>query len=278
MSESRTARAANPAEAYEDFVVRWQFRPWTAVLLAEAGLHPGERILDLASGTGIVAREAAPFVGEGGRVVALDMSPAMLAVGHRHPAPTGAAIEWLEGDASRLPLADAIFDVVLCQQGLQYFPDRRAAVAEIKRVLVPGGRTVLAVWRSLDHHPVQMALNAAAQRRLGVPSMAMPFSLGDAGEVRTLFETAGFAEVTLTSRALVIVFPSRTQYVRRNLESLAAVVPELGEMDVAERTALAQAIGEDAGPELAAHAWSEGIAVPMSAHLIQAVTTDAGAS
>jgi ubiquinone/menaquinone biosynthesis C-methylase UbiE len=275
MSESRAAIAANPAQAYQDFVVHWQFRPWTAVLLAEAGLHPGERVLDLAAGTGIVAREAAPFVGEGGRVVALDVSPAMLAVGHGLPAPTGATIEWQEGDATRLPLADAAFDVVLCQQGLQYFPDRPAAVAEMKRVLVPGGRAVLAVWRSLDHHPIQAALNAAAQRRLGVPSMAMPFSLGDPGEVQNLFETAGFTEVTLIPRTLVIVFPSRAQYVRRNIESLAAVVPTLAGMDVAERTALAHTIDEDAGAVLGAHAWGEGLAVPMSAHLIRAVKIDA---
>src|SRR5688572_17718823 len=155
MSESHIGVALAPAEAYEDFVVHWQFRSWTAVLLAEAGLRPRERVLDLAAGTGIVAREAAPIVGEGGRVVALDMSPAMLAVGQRLPAPAGAAIEWLESDATRLPLPDATFDVVLCQQGLQYFPDRPSSVGEIKRVLTPGGRSVLAVWRSLEHHPVQ---------------------------------------------------------------------------------------------------------------------------
>lgn len=272
----QSASMMSPAETYEDFVVRWTFRPWTAVLLAEAGLRPNERVLDLAAGTGIVAREAAPFVGEGGRMVALDMSPAMLAVGQGLSAPMGAPIEWQEGDATQLPFADRSFDVVLCQQGLQYFPDRHAAVMEIERVLVSGGRAVLAVWRSLDHHPVQSALNAAAQRRLGVASIAMPFSLGDAGEVREMFETAGFAQVTLTPRALVMVFPSRTQYVRRNIESLSAIVPELADMDVAERTALARAIDEDAGAVLSAHAWGEGIAVPMSAQLIQAVKTDTG--
>jgi ubiquinone/menaquinone biosynthesis C-methylase UbiE len=195
-------------------------------------------------------------------VVALDISPAMLAVGQRLPALAGAAIEWSESDATRLPLPDATFDVVLCQQGLQYFPDRPSSVREIKRVLSPGGRSVLAVWRSLEHHPVQMALNAAAQRHLGVPSMAMPFSLGNASEVQELFETAGFAEVAITPRALVIVFPSGAQYVRRNIESLAAVVPVLANMAMTGRTELAQTITEDAGAVLAEQAWGEGIAVP----------------
>jgi SAM-dependent methyltransferase len=106
----------SPAEVYEDFLVRWQFRPWTAVLLAEAAIRPGERILDLATGTGIVAREAAPFVGERGRIVALDINPAMMAVGRSLPEPAGASIEWLEGDAAALLLPDAAFDAVLCQR------------------------------------------------------------------------------------------------------------------------------------------------------------------
>src|SRR5918995_6112509 len=134
------------AEVYEDFLVRWQLRPWTAVLLAEAALLPGERILDLAAGTGIVAREAAPFVGERGRVVALDINPAMLDVGQSLPEPAGAPIEWLEGDAAALPLPDAAFDAVLCQQGLQYFADRLVAAAEVRRVRGSWGRGLLVGW------------------------------------------------------------------------------------------------------------------------------------
>src|SRR5918998_6968717 len=95
-------RAQSPAEVYEDFLVRWQFRPWTAVLLAEAAIRPGERILDLATGTGIVAREAAAFIGERRRLVALDINPAMLDVGRSLPEPAGASIEWLEGGAAPL--------------------------------------------------------------------------------------------------------------------------------------------------------------------------------
>jgi ubiquinone/menaquinone biosynthesis C-methylase UbiE len=170
----------SPAEVYEDFLVRWQFRPWTAVLLAEAALLPGEHILDLATGTGIVAREATPFVGDCGRVVALDINPAMLNVGRSLPEPAGASIEWLEGDAAALPLPDATFDAVLCQQGLQYFADRSAATAEVRRVLVSGGRALLVVWQALAHNPVQEALNAAGQCRVGVAPLATAFGLGDA--------------------------------------------------------------------------------------------------
>ena len=261
----------SPAEVYEDFLVRWQFRPWTAVLLAEAALLPHQRILDLATGTGIVAREAAPFVGVRGRVVALDINPAMLDVGRSLSEPAGASIEWLEGDAAALPLPDAAFDVVLCQQGLQYFADRPAAAAEVRRVLVSEGRAVLVMWQALEHNPVQEALNAAGQCRVGVAPLATAFSLGDAAEVGKLFESAGFADVTIMGRELVVVFPSRAEFVRRMIESVAHVVPELAGLDALQRAELASAINEDACATLQSHAWGAGLACPMAVHLIQAL-------
>jgi ubiquinone/menaquinone biosynthesis C-methylase UbiE len=262
----------SPAEVYEDFLVRWQFRPWTAVLLAEAGIQPGERILDLATGTGIVAREAASFVGERGRIVALDINPAMMAVGQSLPEPAGAAIEWLEGDAAALPLPDGAFDAVLCQQGLQYFTDRAAAATEVRRVLASGGRTLLVVWKALEHNPVQEALNAAGQYRVGVAPLATAFGLGEACEVESLFESAGFTDVTVTGRELVVVFPSRTEFARRMVESVAHVVPELAGLDSLQRAELVSAINEDARMTLQLHAWGGGLACPMAAHLIQART------
>jgi ubiquinone/menaquinone biosynthesis C-methylase UbiE len=260
----------SPAEVYEDFLVRWQFRPWTAVLLAEAGIQPGERVLDLATGTGIVAREAAPFVGVRGRIVALDINPAMLAVGESLPQPAGASIEWIEGDAAALPLPDAAFDAVLCQQGLQYFADRPAAAAEVRRVLASGGRALLVVWQPLINNPVQEALNAAGRCRVGVAPLATAFGLGDAAKLGKLFESAGFADVTVTGRELVVVFPSRAEFARRMVESVAHVVPELAGLDSWQRAELASAINEDAHMTLQSHAWGGGLACPMAVHLIQA--------
>jgi ubiquinone/menaquinone biosynthesis C-methylase UbiE len=259
-----------PAEVYEDFLVRWQFRPWTAVLLAEAAIRPGEHILDLATGTGIVAREAAPFVGERGRVVALDINPAMMAVGRSLPEPAVASIEWLEGDAAALPLPDGAFDAVLCPQGVQYFADRPAAAAEVRRVLASGGRVLLVVWQALAHNPVQAALNAAGQCRVGVAPLATAFGLSDAGEIGRLFEAAGFADVTVTGRQLVVVFPSRAEFARRMIESVAHVVPELAGLDPWQRAELASAIDEDTRLTLQSHAWGGGLACPMAVHLIQA--------
>jgi ubiquinone/menaquinone biosynthesis C-methylase UbiE len=262
-----SATAASPAEVYEDFLVRWQFRPWTAALLAEAALRPSERVLDLAAGTGVVAREVAPFVGSSGRVVALDVNPAMLVVGRALPAPVGATIEWIEGDATMLPLPDAAFDVVVCQQGLQYVPDKPAALAEARRVLVPGGRAIFAVWQSIARNPVANALNEALRRQIGVGPLAGPYGQGDPQELREHLTEAGFTRVSVTPRELIVVFPSRGQFVRQAIESRAQLVPELAAMNAAERADLARGIEEEVAAALVPFAWGDGIAAPMATNL-----------
>lgn len=108
----------SPAEVYERHLGRTIADPFTRVLLDCAAPKPEEAVLDLAAGTGSVARHVAPMVGVEGRVVAVDINRAMLAVGRTVPAPAGARIEWREGDATKLDLPDHSFDLVLCQQGL----------------------------------------------------------------------------------------------------------------------------------------------------------------
>jgi ubiquinone/menaquinone biosynthesis C-methylase UbiE len=109
-----------------------------------ASLRPGERALDVACGTGVVTRLAADRVGAAGKVAGVDINPGMLAVA-RENAPATSSIEWYEGRAEALPLAEATFDVVLCQMGLQFFPDKPKAVQEMLRVLVPEGRVLVNV-------------------------------------------------------------------------------------------------------------------------------------
>lgn len=130
--------AENPAEAYERYLVPAIFLPSGEDLIRRAAPVGEERVL-VACGTGAVARQVAPLVGTGGMVVGLDLSPAMLAVARGLPVPGGAAIEWREGSAGALPFPEGSFDLVLCQQGLQFFPDRAAALRDMRRVLRPGG-------------------------------------------------------------------------------------------------------------------------------------------
>lgn len=131
--------SGNAAEHYERYIVPTIFIPWSTDLLERAALQPGERVLDVACGTGVVARHAAQQVGSDGTVTGLDLNPVMLEVARTQAASSDAVVEWHQGDAGALPFDDAAFDVVLCQQGLQFFPDKVKALREMHRVLVPGG-------------------------------------------------------------------------------------------------------------------------------------------
>jgi SAM-dependent methyltransferase len=134
-------------EQYQARLAPVIFEPWAEQLLGRVGIEVGERVLDVACGTGVVTRAAAQRAGAAGSVVGADISPAMLGRAASEVAAPGAApIEFVEGSADQLPLDDGRFDVVLCQQGLQFFPDKPAALGEMRRVTAPGGRLGLAVW------------------------------------------------------------------------------------------------------------------------------------
>jgi ubiquinone/menaquinone biosynthesis C-methylase UbiE len=195
---------STPAEVYEQYLGRAIADPFTRVLLDHAAPKQGERVLDLASGTGSVARQVAPMVGRQGRVVAVDINPAMLAVGRAMSPPAGAAIEWLEGNAIDLDLPDAAFDLVLCQQGLQFFPDRVGAAREMRRVLMPQGRVAISVWQTLARHPVYEALFKATASHLGARMSAMDvsFSFGDPEQLRAVLRNGGFDRIDIVPRSL----------------------------------------------------------------------------
>jgi ubiquinone/menaquinone biosynthesis C-methylase UbiE len=159
-------------------------------------------VLDVACGTGVVARQAARAVGTTGQVTGLDINEGMLHVARTVAPPVGAPITWREGSVMALPFPDATFDAVLCQWGLEFFPDRAQGLREMARVLVPGGRLGLRVWRALDRQPFQTAVIAALDRHLfsgqDVPSrhaLLQPFSLADAKALRALVADAGFRDI-----------------------------------------------------------------------------------
>src|SRR5262249_31339410 len=139
-------------ELYQRYLVPAVTALWAADLIDRAALQTGELLLDVACGTGVVARIAADRVGTAGRVAALDLNPGMLAVAQSLPAVPSARIDWYEGSALDLPFSNATFDVVLCQLGLQFFPDRPTALREMRRELVLGGRLALNVCVSHAHN------------------------------------------------------------------------------------------------------------------------------
>ncbi|WP_338413757.1 class I SAM-dependent methyltransferase [uncultured Sphaerotilus sp.] len=259
----------SPAEMYERHFVPAMFRPWSALLLRHAAIQPGARVLDVACGTGIVAREAAPLVGEGGQVVALDMNPAMLAVGRSLPAPAGAAIDWREGNAMALPFADRSFDTVLCQHGLQFFPDRVGALREIRRVLATGGRVQVMVLQALALHPVFEVLMTAVAHHLELPIDAVmtPFDLPESEALRTLLVASGFPSAEVLPVSTTVRFPDAERFVPLAVASSAAAVPAFAQLTAPARAALLDAVRLDVEPMVARYRDAGGVAFPMWAHV-----------
>ena len=143
---------------------------------------------------------AAVEVGPGGRVTGIDYSRAMLAIGQAKPvAPDAAPIEYHQAPADRLPVADADFDVAICQQGLQFFPDRAAALAEMRGALRPGGRVGIAVWAAIEQAPpfaaLEDAIREVAGDELADRYRGGPWGMPDADQLRELLEESGFDEI-----------------------------------------------------------------------------------
>jgi ubiquinone/menaquinone biosynthesis C-methylase UbiE len=224
---------AEAAELYERYVARYILGPWTASLVDSARVTVGERVLDVACGTGVVARMAAQRVGPTGRIVAIDLNPGMIAVAQSLPAPVGAPIEWLARSALDLRLEDASFDVVLCQQGLQFFPDKAQALREMRRVLGPGGRLALSVWNNIGLY--NSAVGEALGRFVDDETAARFCASRQAPareELERLAKEAGFSEVAVRVDRIDLHLPSLDQFTLQHLAAtpiapiVAAAAPE----------------------------------------------------
>lgn len=203
------------AAAYERHLVPRFFGPFAADLVDRLDLQPGQHLLDVACGTGIIARHSAPLVASGGQITAVDISPAMLSVARETASDDGAPISFEQADATELPLPDASADVVVCQQGLQFFPDRPIALQEMFRVLVPGGRLAVSTCRGLEHQPGYQALVDVLTRHVGAHAAeitASPYSLGDPDELRGLIAQAGQVDVEMDVLTHSIGFPSPQEF------------------------------------------------------------------
>lgn len=223
MSSSNTDAAIGAARAYEALFIPALIGEWAPQVADAARLQAGERVLDVACGTGVVAREAAARVGSGGRVSGIDPGAGMLALA-RELAP---AIDWQEGVAEVLPYPDRAFDAVLCQFGLMFFGDRAAALREMLRVLKPGGRLVVAVWDRLEAMPAYADEVALFERELGRPAgdaLRAPFVLGDAHTFADLVSAAGASEIAVATRRGTGRFPSLRVMVEADLRGWLPVV------------------------------------------------------
>jgi ubiquinone/menaquinone biosynthesis C-methylase UbiE len=254
--------SGNAAEVYERQLVPVMLAPWASTLIDLAKVQPGMRVLDVACGTGVVTRLAAERVGSAGRVVGLDINAAMLSVARRL-APVGASVEWLEASALAMPFPDSSFDIIFCQHGLQQFPDRPAALREMRRLLVPGGRLALCVWSRIEGSPGMAALAEALERHVGAEAgtnRRAPFAVGDPAQLRALVEEAGFRDVDVRTVVETARFPSPEALVAYQLgatplSTLGAVTEEAQ-----------QAVARDVRAALQPYLHGGRLAVPMEAH------------
>ena len=213
MGKSATTVATrSPAQVYEELFVPALFQQWGRVIADMARVAPGQRVLDVACGTGVLACAAAERVGPNGAVTGLDPNDEMLAVARGK----SARIEWKNGPAESLPFADASFDRVASQFGLMFFEDKAAGLREMMRVLAPGGRLAVAVCDALDHSPGYAVLAELLQRLFGAPvadAFRAPFALGERKQLRSLCEQAGIRNAQVARADGTVRFKSIEQLV-----------------------------------------------------------------
>jgi SAM-dependent methyltransferase len=207
MGSDDLAALIEGATAYESLLVPALFEEWSGRMIDAVQVRPGNRVLDVACGTGVLARAAAARATPDGSVTGVDPGLGMLSVA-RWRAPD---IAWREGTAEALPFPDQSFDAVVSQFGLMFFADRLRAIREMMRVLRSGGRIAVAVWDSLENIPAYAAEVALVRRVAGEhPANALraPFAFGDRNELTTLFADAGAPWTAVTTHRGMARFPS----------------------------------------------------------------------
>jgi len=254
--------STDAAEVYESCFVPAIFGAWASPVADAAGVGAGNKVLDVACGTGVLAREVLGRVGQNGQVVGLDFNEGMLAVAAR----TEPRVEWRQGDAVALPFEDASFDVVVSQFALMYFPDRVAALREMWRALAPNGRLAIAAWASVEHaRGYRILVDIATQQcgREAADVLAAPFVLGDKAQLAGLFADAGIPGAKVTLHDGFIRFPSVKEFIRIEVKG-SPLAESLSDEAM-------QALAVESESALAEFVLPSGkIVMPMDAHIVTA--------
>jgi SAM-dependent methyltransferase len=250
------------AELYESKFVPALFAEWAPALADVAGIAPGQTVLDVACGTGIVARTAAERVEPHGQVVGVDLNPAMLAVARR----LRPDLEWREGDVARLPFPDGRFDAALCQMALMFFAERAAALREMGRVVRPGGAVAIAVPARLESQPAYAGFVEMAARHAGPEALSLLgayFSCGDVGQLCAWIDEAGLRVREVRSRTGTARFESVDDFVAtevRGTPLAERIGPDVYERIRADARAVLQRFTTAAGS----------VEIPLEGHLLAA--------
>src|SRR5690606_1979760 len=261
--------ARDAAERYERILVPAILGPAAIALVEFAEPRPGQAVLDVGCGTGAAARRAAERVGQSGRVIGVDVNAGMIDVAQSLPPADGARIEWAVQNACELSFPDGSFDVVLCAQTLQFVEDRGRALAEMHRVLAPGGRVAVSLWCDLEASPYFDALVRSVTRHIGAATavgLRAAFGLSDPKAIRALVEAAGFQRFEAVIEELELPLPELADFVPRHIGATPMAAGFQSATEERQR-----AVVQDVADELARFRGQGGWRLPFRTHLAKAV-------
>jgi ubiquinone/menaquinone biosynthesis C-methylase UbiE len=266
MSEAQLFVATTFTEIYERVLVKPLFRPFAEQLIARVAPNRGDSVIDIACGTGIVARVARERLGPDARIVGVDVAPAMLAVARS----VDQSIDWREGNAVSLPVSgDEHFNVLTCHQGLQFMPDKPAAIREMRRVLAPGGRVAIATWLPLEDLPGMRELNAVAEKHVGT-IVDSRHSFGDATALKRLLDDGGFKDAKVSTVSHDVQFADGPLFARLNAMAVIGMSEKGKALSEAERGELAGRIAAESQDAIARATKNGVFTIPLSTNIATA--------
>jgi len=216
MDQDVSEELIDAGRGYESLFVPALFESWTKHLVDGVGIRAGSHVLDVACGTGVLARAALARAGANGLVVGADPAPGMLAAAKEMES----GIEWVLCSAEALDVGDETFDCVVSQFGMMFFQDRQKSADEMFRAMKPGGSLAIAVWRSVEHNPAYADIISVLEKQVGTAAadaLRLPYSLGDAGKVTAVLEGSGFTNIAIEAKTEFARFPSSRQMVEAEL-------------------------------------------------------------
>lgn len=264
MNSTATQEELEAARGYETLFVPAVFGRWTRHLIDGAGVKEGSHVLDVACGSGVLARHALSVSRGSGRVAGVDAAPGMIATA-REIEP---AVDWFLGSAEALRFGDADFDCVVSQFGMMFFSDRQEAASEMFRVSKPGGRLAVAVWNHVENNPAYGDIIAVLDEQVSIAAgnaLRLPFSLGDSQEVTNVFDRVGFTDIMVETKTEQAAFPDSRTMVEAELRGWLP----LFDINLTEEKIADVLIKSDG--KLSIYASQSGEAVfPTSAHIVTA--------
>jgi ubiquinone/menaquinone biosynthesis C-methylase UbiE len=238
MTEANARFVGSIPENYDRYLGPVLFEPYARDLARRVPVKEGTRLLEVACGTGIVTRHLRERLPAGGRLVATDLNPPMLDFARRKLGGAG-GIDWQPADACVLPFPDGSFDVLVCQFGLMFVPEKETALREARRVLAPGGTFLFSVWDSLEKNTFAKKANETIAGFFpdNPPTFyQVPFSLHRTDTVQEMLAAAGFSDVRVEALAFGGESPSSRDLARGLVEGnpVGNTIRERGDIDAAE--------------------------------------------